>query len=243
MARYRWICLNCQAEDESRVPPGLCPECGAVESYTEPEGSLPKRKARVTHATSIVNLETCRRPTGDLELDQLLGGGFAVGSWAGMWGRAGSGKSRLALRWLTHMGRTLWCSNEMPEDLVWQTAQSCGAVLENLYIGTDVDSSEVGQLCREHRCNLMGFDSISELPEPEGLQLMKDVKYWAEGGPRFGIVICHETKTGDFLGPTAFGHTPDTLIRTSREPPFARVTIEKSRFCAVDSVLCELVRL
>jgi hypothetical protein len=139
------------------------------------------------------------------------------------------------------MGRTLWCSNEMPADLVLQTAQSCGAVLENLYIGTDIEPTEVAQHSRESRCSFMGFDSISELTEPEGLELLQHVKFWAEGGPRFGIVICHETKDGQYRGPSTIGHAPDYLLRTSPEPPFARVTIEKSRYCAIDSALLELV--
>jgi predicted ATP-dependent serine protease len=129
----------------------------------------------------------------------------------------------------------------MPADLVLQTAQSCGAVIENLYIATDIDPSEVAQHAREHRCNIAGFDSISELTEREGLELLQQFKFWAEGGPRFGIVICHETKDGQYRGPSTIGHAPDYLIRTSPEPPFARVTIEKSRYCAVDSTVLELV--
>lgn len=214
-----------------------------METYTEPERSIPKRKARIVHAPALVDFDTCRRSTGDLELDQLLGGGFALGSWAGLWGRAGSGKSRLALRWLTHMGRTLWCSNEMPTDLVVQTARSCGAVLENLYVATDVDPTEIAQHSRELRCNFMGFDSISELEDDEADGLLPIMRFWSEGGPRFGIVICHETKDGNYRGPSTFGHgAGGYLLRTSPEAPFARVSIEKSRYCAVGSTLCELVR-
>lgn len=241
MARYQWICLGCKAVDDARVPPALCPRCGSVDSYTEPEGRPQKLPAKVVHAPELRHSETCRRRTHDLELDGLLGGGFALGSWAGLWGRAGSGKSRLALRWLTHMGRTLWVSNEMPEDLVYLTATSAGAVLENLYIGTDIEPGELAAHCREHHCNFVGFDSISELSDGDGAELLEQMQFWSCGGPRFGIVICHETKDGQYRGPSTFGHAPDYLIRTAPEPPFAQVSIEKSRYCAVGSVLCELV--
>jgi hypothetical protein len=130
----------------------------------------------------------------------------------------------------------------MPADLVLQTAQSCGAVLENLYIATDIDPDEIAGHARENRCQMVGFDSISELNANEGIELLQKMKFWAEGGPRFGIVICHETKDGQYRGPSTFGHAPDYLLRTSPEPPFARVNVEKSRYCAVDSTLCELVR-
>lgn len=235
-------CLACGAKAYTKIAPQLCPQCGATESYSLPLETTGRRRPRVVHASKVDTTAIRRRATGEIDLDTLTGGGFAVPSWVGLWGLAGSGKTRLALRWLTSLGRVLWCSLEMPAQLVVATAESAGAKVENLWIVEDVIPSELVQLAREERCNLIGFDSISELNDEQGLELLAVMRKWTAGGSRFGIVICHETKDGNYRGPSTFGHAPDYLLKTEPHPDGCQVTIKKSRFCAQGSVVCPLVK-
>lgn len=184
-------------------------------------------------ATAIDSTPISRRPCGDSAFDVVLGGGFAIPSWVGLWGLAGSGKSRTAFRWCTHVGVTLCCSLEMPLALARETAASAGAKLERLHIAEDVHPDDFAELARSVRASVLLWDSISELDDDAGLLLMRNVRAWCNAGKRFAVVICHETKDGNYRGPSTFGHAPDYLIKTSPAALEGRaeVAVRKSRFC------------
>jgi len=206
----------------------------------EPNEGPPKR-SRIVAAVDITDTPRTRQRTHDADFDHVLGGGFALSSWAVLWGLAGSGKSRCALRWSTHLGRTLWVTHEMPQELVAETARSCGAKLSNLFIAEHAQPDELAQLARDARSNVLGFDSISELDNDGGLELLDTVRRWVTGGPRIAIVICHETKDGDYRGPSTIGHAPDYLLRTAPSSDGCAVAVKKSRFCAQGACVCPLL--
>jgi predicted ATP-dependent serine protease len=243
MPRFHWQCLACGATEHSKIAPEVCPTCGAIEAFTEPE-ETGRPRPRVVAAVTISDAAPVRRPTHDARLDELLGGGFAWRSWSSLWGQEGSGKSRLALRWSTHIGRVLWCSLEMPQQLVRDTAVSCGAKIDRLFIAEDAQPHDVVSLASEIRANVIVYDSISELGHSEADTLLDVVREWScdARSQRFSIVICHATKDGNYRGPSTIGHAPDYVLQAAPHDDGCEVTIRKSRFCGRGSVVCPLIR-
>jgi hypothetical protein len=126
------------------------------------------------------------------------------------------------------MGRTLWVSLEMPPDLVVSAARSCGARLERLQIATELEPEDLPDLAREHGCQIVGWDSISELEPAKGLRLLNVVRGMTQRAG-FVLVICHATKDGGYRGPSTFGHAPDYLLSVEACAAGACITVEKSR--------------
>lgn len=224
----------------------LCPQCGNQNTYAIPltlQTDAPaKARARIISADDVGSDHEHRERwrTQDDELDRALGGGFAAASAGVIHGRAGTGKSRVSLRWLTHIGRTLWVTHEMAAPLVVETASSCGARLDNLQIAEDAEPDELADLMRDARATCLGFDSISELDTPAQLRLLRVVRTLSKR-PIFALVICHETKAGELRGPTTIEHALDYQLQAhARTDGFVDVEFRKSRYCPRGRATCAL---
>lgn len=200
----------------------------------EGNGSSSGRSVR---ASELERKPVRRVPTGESELDALLGGGWAVGSSALLWGVGGAGKSRLALRWSTRLGVTLYACPEMPAELVVETAASAGAELERLYLSDSLDGLEAE--CVRLRARALVVDSISVAPRPE--ELTKRLALWA---PKAGVTVfllSHVNRRGRARGSTGIEHWPDYNVKVSpRGRTGCRVRVGKSRYCPRGSCALEL---
>lgn len=237
-----WQCEACGKTEKGRLAPEICEGCGNQYTYTQKGAAAPPaRLPRVVLASDVADAVEIRKfATGDSELDECLRGGLAAPSFVGLWGEAGSGKSRCALRWLTNIGRVLWCSLEMPEALVVATARSCGARLDRLLIAADdIRPSQIAELATRAHCEHFAFDSISELDAEHWNELIDVARKWRRG---IALVICHANAEGKPKGPTQIRHVPDYVLRASPEDDAALVTIQKSRHSPKGAARCALVK-
>jgi len=99
----RWICSACHAEHSGWF--GKCPACNAWNTVEERiKSAAPDRVMLASGAAAIpipipeVRDEAQRRPSGIIEVDRVLGGGFVAGSVVLLHGAPGIGKSTLLLQ-------------------------------------------------------------------------------------------------------------------------------------------------
>lgn len=170
---------------------------------------------------------TPRVPTGEPELDKILRGGFARTSTVLIFGDAGHGKTRAALRIVTSLGRSLVMSLEMPEDLTVETARSAGAELGGMFVIEDRRGWE-----REAEgVDAILVDSVSVVTHP--VRFLRELRDWATHTGGIVIAIGQVNARGKILGPNALKHWPDYVITCPPPvvPGFARLSIGKSRYC------------
>ena len=230
MPQKDWTCIACGNVGEESTLPELCPRCGRLQTIVE---AAPPRTTRLRRAVDVPRRPVERVHVEDVELANLLDGGFARGSHALVYGGPGAGKSRLALRWLSQEP-VLWATTEMNEELVAHTIDSVGANPEHVYIAESAMPHELEELADECGASLIGFDSISELEDDDQEELIEFARSWAPRAKRFVLIICQVTKDGDFLGPAHLAHDLDYRLKLSKAPNSgAFVDVEKSRFSAV----------
>jgi len=229
-----WTCIACGATDSGRREPSVC-RCAVEGSWTIASGGA--SVARAVRADAFRQVDRRRVPSGDAELDCLLGGGWVLGSSALLWGDPGSGKSRLSLRWASRAAPCLYAALEMPAELAIETAASAGAELGGLWVvdtveGLTAEAARIG-------ARSVVVDSVSATARP--LALVRELAEWA---PRSGAVvflIAHRNRRGRALGSSGLEHWPDyTVHLAGRKSSSARVTVRKSRYCRRGFVVLEL---
>jgi predicted ATP-dependent serine protease len=226
-----WRCFRCGLEWNERIAPGVCPRCGAVESYDRPlPYESPKRVAELqAYALPMI-------PTGEPLLDDALGGGFVFESRVMLWGKGGTGKSRLAMRWASGSEPALYVSLEMLQPIAVSTARSCGANLQRLFITESPD--DIARSARECGARIAVLDSISVVPRHEQAELLAEIKDWVRKVRGVAIVLCHQNKRGLHAGSHAIQHWGDyeLFTRHAKGKNGTLVDILKSRACPLSTV-------
>lgn len=226
----KWSCVVCSHHLRSGVRPELCALCGAMRSFIPYEAPSTYERAVDVKAEQLK-----RYSTGDGAIDTLTGGGFPAGARVLIWGRGGSGKSRCALRWATHIGQALAVSLEMDNELCVRTAREAGACVEKLLITRDEKAELPGK-----RVRCIVWDSISQAVEPE--QACERLSEWAARTQGIVLLVCHATKGGDYRGPSTLQHWGEAELQVRKSKRgFARVIVNKSRFCPTGSAVVSLV--
>ncbi len=228
-----WSCFRCGLGAEG-IPPGICPRCGSVESFDRPRQRVPAKSVAL-----IPGGDLPRIPTGDPRFDDLLCGGFAEGTRLLLWGRGGTGKSRLAMRWATGASNALYISLEMHEMIAAHAARTCGANERRLFVTPTADG--FARNARESGARIVVLDSISVVPRREQVELLDALKNWCERRAGLVIVICHENKRGQFKGGSAVQHWCDSEIYLrAAKTGGTIVEVLKSRFCPAGKMRAEL---
>ncbi len=222
-----WSCNRCGVETADAICPGVCPACGATESYERLESFNSAKHAAVIPDTTIPRI-----PSGEAAVDRMLWGGFPEGARAMFWGKGGSGKSRLALRWFTQNTNCYYVSLDMAEPILLMSARSCGANLNRLFITETHDFFERG--ARERKCSVVVIDAISDVENKrEKTLLLHDLKRWVNNRARLAVLICHQNKKGQHAGSASLQHWPDfeLQLKPSKTPGVVVATVLKSRTC------------
>jgi len=224
-----YLCNACEGVAPQWV--GRCPHCGEWNTLAA-TSSQKVPSAGASGAALAVSLrqvdggEAAPMPTGVVEVDRVLGGGFVSGSVTLVFGPPGVGKSTLLFQVLASVAATgaevLLASAEESLSQVHGRATRIGAVPETLLAlaGPDVVALEAA-IVRHHPA-LVVVDSIQtvsddELPGSAGslVQVRACVDRLTRLAKSTGVpvvLVGHVTKDGDLAGPRAIEHLVDTVL-------------------------------
>ncbi len=214
---------------------GRCTNCGAWDSFielTNEQMEILKKIATsptATKATPITEVEQehiLRIPTGNSELDLVLGGGLVEGSLVLVGGSPGVGKSTLLLKTCANMANSgrkcLYVSAEESAGQIKLRADRIGANTPNLYLLSELVWENILAEVERGSYNLLVIDSIQtiftqEIASAPGtvsqvravtFELMRLAK--SKKIPIF--IIGHITKEGSIAGPRVLEHMVDTVL-------------------------------
>jgi DNA repair protein RadA/Sms len=198
--------------------------------------------AAVQALADVDQTELLRVPSGDDEVDRVLGGGWVSGSVLLLAGEPGIGKSTLLLQ-LTHLaaaaGRTtLYVAGEESPAQVRMRAERLG-VAGGVQVTREIDARRVAAFLRAESPHLAIVDSIQTLVSEDGatpgtLTQVRDstallVAAAKETGTTL-VLIGHVTKQGSIAGPKVVEHMVDATLALESAAGFRVLRALKNRF-------------
>lgn len=231
-----FFCQSCGYESAKWL--GKCPSCNAWNTFAE-EVVAPKETAKNEWRTDstrqrqnkprrldeIESAEDVRWPTGDNELDRVLGGGVVPGSLVLIGGEPGIGKSTLMLQaGLRFSGkRILYVSGEESEQQIKMRAERLNASSENFFMLTETNIKSIFQVIETLEPQLVIVDSIQTLFSPQldsaagsvgqVRQCAGELMKFAKETQTPVFLIGHITKDGLLAGPKVLEHMVDTVLQ------------------------------
>jgi len=229
-----FFCQNCGAQSAKWI--GKCPACGEWNTYVEEviasEKPKPwsssdkgKRKSKPVKIADVAAHQEPRIPTGDGELDRVLGGGLVPGSLVLIGGEPGIGKSTLMLQIAQSLQtcKILYISGEESQQQIKLRAERLKISSDHFYILTETSLPDIYREIDELKPEILIIDSIqtmqSDMVEAApgtvsqvrqaAAELLKYAKETAV--PVF--LIGHITKDGSIAGPKILEHMVDTVIQ------------------------------
>lgn len=239
---------------------GRCGECqqwGSLQEIGVATASLPQPGPVTTAAVPIGNVavEDARAmPTGNTELDRVLGGGLVAGSVTLLAGEPGIGKSTLLISALASCARTgarvLYITGEESAAQVKLRAERVDALDAQLFLAAETDLGAVLAHIDAVRPDVLVVDSIQTLGHPHvdgvvgGVNQVREVTSAlikiAKTRGFACLLVGHVTKDGAIAGPRVLEHLVDTVlhIEGDRHTRLRLLRAVKNRFGAADEVGC-----
>lgn len=223
-----YLCNACEGVAPQWV--GRCPHCGEWNSLT---ATVPQKgQSASSSSTPVVSLRQVdgggaqAMPTGVVEVDRVLGGGFVPGSVTLVFGPPGVGKSTLLFQVLASVAVTgadvLLASAEESLAQVSGRATRIGAVPENLLALAGPDVAAIEAAIVRHHPALVVVDSIQTVSDdalPNAAGSLAQVRACVDRLTRLSkstgvpvVLVGHVTKDGDLAGPRAVEHLVDTVL-------------------------------
>ena len=240
---------------------GQCPHCQAWNTLVEtaaPAGGSGKnrfealaRSAPVTRLADIEAQDVQRTPTGQEELDRVLGGGIVPGGVVLIGGDPGIGKSTLLLQaaeTLSSHLRVLYVTGEESGAQVAMRAQRLGLSGANVQVLAEIQLERVLATIAEHQPAFVIIDSIQtlysdQLTSAPGsvAQVRECAAHLTRTAKATGcamVLVGHVTKEGALAGPRVLEHIVDTVLyfEGDTHSSFRLVRAIKNRFGAVNEI-------
>jgi DNA repair protein RadA/Sms len=234
-----YTCQNCGAQRPKWE--GKCSDCGAWNSYveelqleeaktrgwstaTDPKNQTQMKPVRLDQSMDEVHLE--RFNTGYEELNRVLGGGLARGSFVLLGGAPGIGKSTLLLQMAGGLAddkrKILYISGEESIAQTGSRAHRLGIRSPNIEIGAESNLHSIMEMARFKRPDVLIVDSIqtmylSDLPAaPGSVSQVRECAGHLMGLAKQDniavILIGHVTKDGNIAGPKVLEHMVDCVL-------------------------------
>jgi DNA repair protein RadA/Sms len=192
-----------------------------------------------------------RLPTGQGELDRVLGGGIVPGSVTLLGGDPGIGKSTLLLQVAAHVasGRgVVYASGEESVSQVGLRARRLGIAAATLEVLAETDLQSILDQTSARQAALLVIDSIQTVQSAtvtasagavsQLRECTADLVRFAKTTATAVILIGHVTKEGAIAGPRVLEHLVDTVLYFESEAGsrFRIVRATKNRFGAVNEL-------
>jgi DNA repair protein RadA/Sms len=242
----KWVgrCPECQAWGtvlEVGARPGLTIVAGPVSAPARPIAEVPARGAQ-------------HRPTGEPELDRVLGGGLVPGSVVLLAGEPGVGKSTLlisAAAGIADSGaRCLVVTGEESAAQVRLRAGRIGALADELYLAAETDLAAVLGHVDAVAPEVLIIDSVQTIGSASvdgsagGVAQVREVASTlirlSKSRGIATILVGHVTKDGAIAGPRTLEHLVDVVLsfEGDRHSRLRLVRTVKNRFGPADEVGC-----
>ena len=241
---------------------GKCPHCDAwntlVEARASSEAPQKNRFAALTASADVVPLadiqasDVARCPTGQEELDRVLGGGLVAGAVVLIGGDPGIGKSTLLLQALDSLQRagqrSLYVTGEESGAQVALRAQRLGLAGSQVLVLAEIQLEKILATLQTQRPAVAVIDSIQtvysgELTSAPGsvAQVRECAAHLTRAAKASGTAIFlvgHVTKEGALAGPRVLEHMVDTVLyfEGDTHSQFRLVRAIKNRFGAVNEI-------
>lgn len=273
MAKHRTVhsCQSCGAQHPKWH--GRCPDCGQWDSLVEETYTPPSKAAPVGTGRGAAGLaalvpatddEKPRRlseidadaspriPSGEGELDRVLGGGFVPGSVILLGGDPGIGKSTLALQvagGLAAAGHSvLYVSGEESAEQIRLRAERLPGLGADMQVLTTTRVEALAAPWRELEPTLVVVDSIQTI-QTEAIesaagsvsQVRESAAQLAAVAKKQGsvlLLIGHVTKDGTLAGPRVLEHLVDVVLtfEGDRAHAFRLLRSAKNRFGSTQEI-------
>lgn len=260
-----YSCQNCGAQRPRWE--GRCSDCGAWNSFVEElQAAEPKTRGWSVGATSTGGLLTTPTPldqspaelklerwnTGFTELDRVLGGGLAKGSFVLLGGSPGIGKSTILLQMAGGLADegcgVLYVSGEESVAQTGNRAHRLGIRNGKILLQAESNLTQILETTRRTKPEVLIVDSIQTMFLPELQAAPGSVSQVREcAGQLLGlakqehitvILIGHVTKDGAIAGPKVLEHMVDCVLSFEGDPStnFRLLRSLKNRFGAANEL-------
>ena len=254
-----FTCSDCGASTPRWL--GRCPSCGAwntlVESVAETPGSGKNRYQSLAKSQPVATLSEIeatdfeRTPTGQEELDRVLGGGIVAGGVVLIGGDPGIGKSTLllqAIESLSQSVKVLYVTGEESGAQVAMRSRRLGLAGNKVRVLAEINLEKILATLEAEAPEFCVIDSIQTLYSEQlssapgsvaqvrecAAQLTRTAK--ATGCAM--VLVGHVTKEGSLAGPRVLEHIVDTVLyfEGDTHSSFRLVRAIKNRFGAVNEI-------
>jgi DNA repair protein RadA/Sms len=261
--KTHYSCTECGGTSPKWL--GKCPQCEAwntlVEAVSAEAGTLKNRftpraglapSAGVTALSDIEAQDVERTPTGQDELDRVLGGGMVEGGVVLIGGDPGIGKSTLLLQALDGLQRsgqtTLYVTGEESGAQVALRARRLGLDNSRVQVLAETQLEKIISTLQAQSPHIAVIDSIQtvysdQLTSAPGsvAQVRECAAHLTRLAKSTGIAIVlvgHVTKEGALAGPRVLEHMVDTVLyfEGDTHSSFRLVRAIKNRFGAVNEI-------
>jgi DNA repair protein RadA/Sms len=224
-----FCCAECGSQSAKWL--GRCPDCDAWNSFQQQRAApSPDNLLRLTSASpvpiDIIGLDEAPRiPTGQPQLDRVLGGGIVPGAVTLVGGEPGIGKSTLLLQTadkLATLGTVLYVSGEESPKQIALRARRLGTLQPRITLYTETAVERIIDEIERTNPVAAVVDSIQTVhttrsPSTPGSigQVRESASLLLAAAKRLSVplfLIGHITKEGTIAGPKALEHLVDTVL-------------------------------
>jgi len=259
-----YTCNECGATSARWL--GKCPSCGAwnslIESVAEAPSSGKNRlgaafsslapSSEVRPLAAIEAVEVARTPTGQGELDRVLGGGIVEGGVVLIGGDPGIGKSTLLLQALDALQHaqlnTLYVTGEESGAQVALRARRLGITGSKVNVLAEIQLEKILATLASQQPAVAVIDSIQTVysdqltSAPGSVAQVREcaahLTRYAKASGCAIVLVGHVTKDGQLAGPRVLEHMVDTVLyfEGDTHSSFRLIRAIKNRFGAVNEI-------